>query len=34
MMGEELKKHGVARLISINIIPEAYDAVTRDRSGI
>jgi len=34
MMGEELKKHGVSRLIGIDIIPEAYDAAIRDRPGI
>ena len=34
MMGEELKKHGVSRLIGVDIIPEAYDAAIRDRPGI
>ena len=34
MMGEELKKQGVARLIGIDIIPEAYDATIRDRPGL
>ena len=34
MMGEELKKHGVSRLIGIDIIQEAYDATIRDRPGI
>lgn len=34
MMGEELKKHGVSRLVGVDIIPEAYDAVIRDRPGI
>ena len=34
MMGEELKKHGVARLIGIDIIPEACDAAIRDRPGV
>lgn len=34
MMGEELKKHGVSRLIGVDIIPEAYDALIRDRPGI
>jgi SAM-dependent methyltransferase len=34
MMGEELKKHGVSRLIGIDIIPEAYDATLRDRPGL
>jgi SAM-dependent methyltransferase len=34
MMGEELKKHGISRLIGIDIIPEAYDALNRDRPGV
>ena len=34
MMGEELKKHGVSRLIGVDIIPEAYDATIRDRPGL
>ncbi len=34
MVGEELKKHGVSRLIGVDIIPEAYDATIRDRPGI
>ena len=34
MMGEELKKHGVSRLVGIDIIPEAYDATIRDRPGV
>jgi len=34
MMGEELKKYGVSRLIGVDIIPEAYDAAIRDRPGI
>lgn len=34
MMGEELKKHGVSRLVGIDIIPEAYDATVRDRPGL
>ena len=34
MMGEELKKRGVSRLIGVDIIPEAYDATTRDRPGL
>lgn len=34
MMGEELKKHGVSRLIGIDIIPEAYDATIRDRPEV
>jgi SAM-dependent methyltransferase len=34
MMGEELKKHGVSRLVGIDIIPEAYEATLRDRPGL
>lgn len=34
MLGEELKKHGVSRLIGVDIIDEAYDATIRDRPGI
>jgi len=34
MMGEELKKHGVSRLVGVDIIPEAYEATIRDRPGI
>ncbi len=34
MMGEELKKYGVSRLIGVDIIPEAYDAAVRDRPGL
>lgn len=34
MMGEELKKHGISRLVGIDIIPEAYDALIRDRPGV
>jgi SAM-dependent methyltransferase len=34
MMGEELKKHGVSRLVGIDIIVEAYDATVRDRPGL
>ena len=34
MMGEELKKHGVSRLVGVDIIPEAYDATVRDRPGV
>ncbi|MDH5543239.1 MAG: methyltransferase domain-containing protein [Nitrospinota bacterium] len=34
MMGEELKKHGVSRLVGVDIIPEAYDATMRDRPGV
>lgn len=34
MVGEELKKHGVSRLIGVDIIPQAYKALVRDRPGI
>lgn len=34
MMGEALKKHGVSRLIGVDIIPEAYEAAVRDRPGL
>lgn len=34
IVGEELKKHGVSRLIGIDIIPEARDATERDRPGV
>ncbi|MDH5766496.1 MAG: methyltransferase domain-containing protein [Gammaproteobacteria bacterium] len=34
MMGEELKKHGVSRLVGVDIIPEAYEATIRDRPGL
>ena len=34
MMGEELKSHGISRLVGVDIIPEAYDAMIRDRPGI
>jgi len=34
MMGEELKKRGVSRLIGVDIIPEAYDATVRDRPDL
>lgn len=34
MMGDELKKHGVSRLIGVDIIPEAYEATIRDRPGL
>jgi len=34
MMGEELKKHGVARLVGVDIIKEAYVATVRDRPGL
>ena len=31
MMGEQLRKHGVARLVGVDIIPEAKEATDRDR---
>ena len=34
MVGEELKNRGASRLVGIDIVPEAYDAVIRDRPGI
>ena len=34
MMGEELQRHGVARLVGIDILPEAFAACRRDRPGI
>ena len=34
MVGEELKKYGVSRLIGVDIIPEAKDAIIRDRPGL
>ncbi len=34
MMGEALKKHGVSRMIGVDIIPEAYEATVRDRPGV
>ncbi len=34
MVGEELKKHGVSRLVGVDIIPEARAAAERDRPGI
>jgi len=34
MLGDELKKHGVSRLIGVDIIPEAYEAMLRDRPGV
>ncbi len=34
MMGEALKKHGVSRLIGVDIIDEAQQATERDRPGI
>jgi SAM-dependent methyltransferase len=34
MAGEELKKHGVSRLVGVDIIPEAQAATERDRPGV
>ena len=34
MMGDELKKSGVARLVGVDIIPEAGAATERDRPGV
>lgn len=34
MMGEVLKRQGVARLVGVDIIPEARDAAYRDRSTV
>ena len=34
MMGEELKRHGVSRLVGVDIIPEARDACWRDRPAV
>jgi SAM-dependent methyltransferase len=34
MMGEALKKHGVSRLVGVDIIPEARNATERDRVGL
>ncbi len=34
MMGEALKRHGVSRLIGVDIITEARDACLRDRPGM
>ena len=34
MMGDELKKHGLARLVGVDIIPEARAAAERDRPGV
>jgi trans-aconitate methyltransferase len=34
MMGEELKRHGVSRLVGADIIPEARDAAWRDRPHV
>lgn len=34
MMGEEMKKKGISRLVGVDIIPEAYEATVRDRPGL
>lgn len=34
MVGEELKRHGVSRLVGVDIIPEAKAAAERDRPGV
>jgi SAM-dependent methyltransferase len=34
VVGEELKKHGVSRLVGVDIIPEAQVATERDRPGV
>ena len=34
MMGEVMKKYGVARMIGVDIIPEAQDACYRDRPNV
>ncbi|NDJ79046.1 MAG: methyltransferase [Chloroflexi bacterium] len=34
MMGEELKRIGVARLVGVDILPEAKTAAERDRPGV
>lgn len=34
MVGAELSKHGIARLIGVDIIPEAREATERDRPGL
>jgi len=34
IVGEELKKYGVSRLVGVDIIPEARDATERDRPGV
>jgi len=34
IMGEELKKYGVSRIVGIDIIPEAFSASERDRPGV
>jgi hypothetical protein len=34
VVGEELKRHGVSRLVGVDIIPEARNATERDRPGV
>ncbi len=34
MAGEALNEHGVARLVGVDIIPEAQEATERDRPGV
>jgi predicted TPR repeat methyltransferase len=34
MVGEELKRGGISRLVAIDIIPEAREAAERDRPGV
>lgn len=34
IVGEEMKKHGVARLVGLDIVTEARDAAYRDRPGV
>ncbi len=34
VVGEEVKKHGISRLVGIDIIPEAQAATERDRPGV
>jgi SAM-dependent methyltransferase len=34
MMGDELKKYGVSRIVGVDIIPEALGAAERDRPGV
>jgi predicted TPR repeat methyltransferase len=34
MMGEALERHGVSRLVGVDIIPEAREACVRDRPGV
>lgn len=34
LMAEELKKHGVSRLVGVDILQEAYEATVRDHPGL